>query len=261
MSKEIRLLKHNEIEVRVQQVNSKGYMLLLYKDARVDMKILDELYGPTGWQRTHQLIGDRLYCTIEIWDSEKGCWVAKQDVGTESNTEKEKGQASDSFKRAGTNVGIGRELYTAPSIWVWDKNDIEEFTQNGKTKYKLNYKISFNVKEISYNEENREITHLVIVDNNGKIKFQFKNDAETNNKQGLKKTNTNNHGNSNTSGQIPSSKKASKHQQDQLQGLQQQAPLIFKKLLDQLNIKNTNILTSEQAEWLISKLTELILQQ
>lgn len=96
---EIRLLKPNEIEVRVQQIKENGYMLLLYKDARVDMKILDEIYGTTGWQRTHQLIGDRLYCTIEIWDKEKQCWVAKQDVGTESNTEKEKGQASDSLTK------------------------------------------------------------------------------------------------------------------------------------------------------------------
>ena len=119
---EIRLLTADEIDVHVAQTISRDGIvkvnLLLYKDARVDMKILDELYGPMGWKRTHQLIGDRLYCTIEVRDPETHEWIAKQDVGTESNTEPEKGQASDAFKRAGFNWGIGRELYTAPKIQV-----------------------------------------------------------------------------------------------------------------------------------------------
>jgi hypothetical protein len=113
-----RALKADEIEVRVAQVKKTGVSLLLYKNARVDMAILDETFGPMNWKRSHQLIGDRLYCTVEIWDEGKKQWIAKQDVGTESYTEKEKGQASDSFKRACFNVGIGRELYTAPFIWV-----------------------------------------------------------------------------------------------------------------------------------------------
>lgn len=126
-----RALRADEIDVRVSTVSAKGVSLLLYKDARVDMNILDEVFGPFGWKRTHQLIGDRLYCTVEIWDKEKGQWIYKQDVGTESYTEKEKGQASDSFKRACFNVGIGRELYTAPFIWVKaDKVNITE--KNGK---------------------------------------------------------------------------------------------------------------------------------
>ena len=111
-------LKADEIDCRVATCSDKGVSLLLYKDARVDMNVLDETFGVTGWQRTHELIGDRLYCTVSIYDEGKKQWISKQDVGTESYTEKEKGQASDSFKRACFNIGIGRELYTAPFIWV-----------------------------------------------------------------------------------------------------------------------------------------------
>ena len=159
---EIRKLTANEIEARVSTLSEKGASLLLYKDARVDQKILDEVFGVYGWQRTHQLIGDRLYCTIEIWDDEKKQWVAKQDVGTESNTEKEKGQASDSFKRAGFNVGIGRELYTAPFIWVpADRMTISKKTDyTGKERLYTNDK--FEVAEIGY-DDNGEINKLKIV--------------------------------------------------------------------------------------------------
>lgn len=113
-----RELKANEIDVRVQSVTEKGCVLLLYKNARIDMELLDETVGPMNWTREHQIIGDRLYCTVSIWDKEKQEWISKQDVGTESNTEKEKGQASDSFKRACVNLGIGRELYTSPFIFA-----------------------------------------------------------------------------------------------------------------------------------------------
>lgn len=101
-----RELKANEIDVRVQSVTEKGCILLLYKNARIDMELLDETVGPMNWTREHQIIGDRLYCTVSIWDKEKQQWISKQDVGTESNTEKEKGQASDSFKRACVNLGM-----------------------------------------------------------------------------------------------------------------------------------------------------------
>lgn len=161
-NKTIRKLNANEIEVRVSTIKENGASLLLYKDARVDQKILDEAFGIYGWQRTHQLIGDRLYCTIQIWDEEKKQWVAKQDVGVESNTEKEKGQASDSFKRAGFNVGIGRELYSAPFIFVpAGKIEIKSRTDyQGKAKYYTEDK--FEVSEIGY-DDNGEINKLVIV--------------------------------------------------------------------------------------------------
>ena len=111
-----RELEANEIEVRVARITDKGLQLLLYKDARCDMNILDETVGPENWQRQHTR--DNSNCIVSIWDDVKKQWISKEDTGTESFTEKEKGQASDSFKRACVNWGIGRELYTAPFIWV-----------------------------------------------------------------------------------------------------------------------------------------------
>lgn len=111
-------LRADEVECRVATCKSTGCSLLLYKDARCDMNILDETVGIMGWKRHHELINGNLFCTVELYDPEKGEWISKQDVGTESYTEREKGQASDSFKRACFNLGIGRELYTAPFIWI-----------------------------------------------------------------------------------------------------------------------------------------------
>ena len=100
MEQQIRLLRANEIECRSASVSEKGLSILLYKDARVDQRILDETFGKFGWQRTHQCINGNLYCTVEVYDAKTGRWVAKQDVGTVGDYEKEKSQASDSFKRA-----------------------------------------------------------------------------------------------------------------------------------------------------------------
>ena len=102
----IRLLRADELECRIATINEKGLSLLLFKDARVDQKILDETFTPFGWKRSHQMIDGDLYCTVEVWDEGKGQWIGKQDVGTVSHTEKEKGQASDSFKRACFNVTV-----------------------------------------------------------------------------------------------------------------------------------------------------------
>ena len=124
--KKIRELRADEIEVRVGIVKKNGISLLLYKDARCDMNILDETFGITGWQRKHELINGALFCTVSI-KGENGEWISKQDVGVESYTEAVKGAASDSFKRACFNIGIGRELYTAPFIWIpSDKVSIAE---------------------------------------------------------------------------------------------------------------------------------------
>ena len=127
----IRALRADEIDCRVSTINERGLTLLLYKDARVDQSILDETFGVFGWQRSHQMIGDRLYCTVSVRDPETGEWISKQDVGTESNTEREKGQASDAFKRASFNLGIGRELYTAPFIWIPSGSYTESKGRNG----------------------------------------------------------------------------------------------------------------------------------
>lgn len=109
-------LKAEEIECRVAQVKPNGVSLLLYKDARCDQSILDETVGPMNWQRHHNR--DNANCIVSIWDEQKKQWIEKEDTGTESNTEAQKGLASDSFKRACFNWGIGRELYTAPFIWI-----------------------------------------------------------------------------------------------------------------------------------------------
>ena len=165
---EIRLLRADEIECRIGTINEKGLSLLLYKDARADMKILDETFGVFGWKRTHQSIDGNLYCTVEIWDNEKKSWIAKQDVGTVSYTEKEKGQASDSFKRACVSVGIGRELYSAPFIWVSaQKCKIQRRND------KLICYDKFSVSEISYSKD-REITALSIVNSDtGEIVYSM----------------------------------------------------------------------------------------
>ena len=109
-------LRADEIECRVAQVNEYGVTLLLYKDARCDQNILDETVGEFGWMRSHTR--ENANCIVSIWDDKKQQWVSKEDTGTESNTEKEKGLASDSFKRACFNWGIGRELYTAPTVKI-----------------------------------------------------------------------------------------------------------------------------------------------
>lgn len=151
-----RKLKENEIDVRVATVNEKGVSLLLYKDARCDMNILDETVGPLNWKREHTR--DNSNCIVSIWDEKKVQWISKEDTGTESFTEKEKGLASDSFKRACFNWGIGRELYTAPFIWVSSNNtNIVKDSRSGK--YKCND--VFKVLKITYTEQG-SIDGLVI---------------------------------------------------------------------------------------------------
>lgn len=169
MKNKPRLLKPSEISCRVQQVTQgNGAIILLYKDARVDMNILDETYGASNWQRQHELINGNLFCTISIWDDEKLQWVGKQDVGTESNTEATKGEASDAFKRAGTNWGIGRELYTAPFIFVQLNADEVRMSKDGKPQ--ANAKFGLSVADIRYNDD-AEIIYLKLVDKKGNIRF------------------------------------------------------------------------------------------
>ena len=158
-------LTADEIDVRIQSVKQNGIVLLLYKDARVDMNILDETVGPERWQRTHELIDGKLFCNIGINFGTNGAseWVWKQDVGVESNTEKEKGQASDSFKRAGFNWGIGRELYTSPFIWV--SSDKCNITNDGNVKKCFD---TFAVEKIKI--ENKRITGLSIINTKTKAR-------------------------------------------------------------------------------------------
>ena len=158
-------LKSDEIDVRVAMVKENGVSLLLYKDARVDQDILDETVGHYNWQRHH--LRDNANCVVSIWDLSKKQWIEKEDTGTESNTEKEKGLASDSFKRACFNWGIGRELYTSPFIWI-PKEKCNISSNNGK----LTCKDTFYVNAIEIT--NKVITALEIKNNKNERVFIWK---------------------------------------------------------------------------------------
>ena len=149
-------LRADEIECRVARVTEYGVSLLLYKDARCDQTILDETVGEFGWQRGHTR--DNANCIVSLWDEKKQQWISKEDTGTESNTEKEKGLASDSFKRSCTNFGIGRELYTAPFIWV-KAEDCSSLKLNNKSGRYQCYD-SFEVQKIII--EKKKIVALAI---------------------------------------------------------------------------------------------------
>ena len=172
---EFRTLKANEIDCRVSQIDKGWCTLLLYKDARVDQNILDETVGCMNWQKRY--VRDNANCIVGIWDEEKKQWVEKEDTGTESFTEQEKGLASDSFKRACFNWGIGRELYTAPSIFIYPNKEIkyknggkevDEFYEYKEGKYTT--KTQFKVDYIAYKD--KTITDLVIRDQKGNIRFE-----------------------------------------------------------------------------------------
>jgi len=161
-----RKLKASEIEVRVQSIkDGKGAVLLLYKDARCDMNILDETVGAFNWKREHSR--DNANCTVSLWDAEKSQWISKEDTGTESNTEAAKGLASDSFKRACFNWGIGRELYTAPFVWInWANfNKYDKYT----------------VEKIAYDKEG--ISGLAIKNGEGKRVFVWQKKNGSDNQQ------------------------------------------------------------------------------
>lgn len=172
MELKFRTLYADEIECRVQSVRksrngSYGFILLLYKDARCDQNILDETVGALNWQREHRR--DNANCVVSIWDEHKATWVSKEDTGTESNTEAAKGLASDSFKRACFNWGVGRELYSAPFIWI-PANEGEVYEASGRPKASASVK--FSVQSIAYDEK-RRICALCIVDSMGEVRYTF----------------------------------------------------------------------------------------
>lgn len=152
-----RHLRADEIECRIGSVGARGFTLLLYKDARCDMNILDEMFGEFGWKRWHEVNKNTLFCFVAIKNPKTGEWVEKSDAGTESYTEKEKGEASDSFKRACVNWGIGRELYTAPLIFIRAK------TEPQGSGFRLANKsdgYGFKVAQIEYKDG--KIAHLIL---------------------------------------------------------------------------------------------------
>lgn len=160
------LLRADEISCRVQSIAENGLSLLLYVTSRDGQKRLDEKYGPLGWQDRYEVIDGDLYCIVSAWDKEKGQWISKEDVGTASYTAKEKGRASDAFKRACVKHGIGRELYTAPFIWIPASQC--KISNNGGKFYTRD---KFSVNLISYTSDNR-INELEIVDQHMNIVFK-----------------------------------------------------------------------------------------
>lgn len=168
-----RTLKADEIECRVGSVSEgKGVSLLMYKNARVDMTLLDEVVGPENWQRSHEVINGNLFCKVAV-RSDNGEWVSKQDVGTESNTEKEKGQASDAFKRACVNWGIGRELYTCPFVWINLNENEWKSGYNGKRQPKTRFVVS----TIEYDDQ-RRVSFIEIKDDKGVVRYTWGNSSE-----------------------------------------------------------------------------------
>ncbi len=166
-------LRISDIDFRIQSINKGGYATILaYKDARVDMNRLDEVYGVGFWQKKYDLINGNLFCSVGIYNKELKEWIWKQDVGTESMTEKEKGQASDAFKRACFNLGIGRELYDYPLIQI--KLESNEFYEsNGKFRASFDLRLRDWIWGSEFNEEGNLIK-LAAKDSNGKLRFNWK---------------------------------------------------------------------------------------
>ena len=168
---QFRPLHADEIELRVGTVTARGASLLLYQDSRCAMNILDETVGRGNWQRDHKEVKGNMYCGIAVWDNDKSQWVWKWDCGTESNTEKEKGESSDAMKRASVNWGIARELYTSPFIFIKVPTHKK---QTGKG-YELDDAYFFSgarVSDIEYDEK-RRISALTIVDGDGTVLYSF----------------------------------------------------------------------------------------
>ncbi len=155
------------IDFRVQSINKVGYATILaYKDARIDMQRLDDVVGALNWKREHTR--DNHNCIVSIWNEETKQWISKEDTGAESNTEKEKGLASDSFKRACFNWGIGRELYDYPVIQIkLNDNEFDKATNKPTFNFKL--------KEWKWftQFENNQLTYIGCKDEKGVLRFQF----------------------------------------------------------------------------------------
>lgn len=162
-------LEINQIDFRVQSINKGGFATILaYKDARADMNRLDEVCGVLNWKREH--VRDNANCIVSIWDENKSQWVSKEDTGTESNTEKEKGLASDSFKRACFNWGIGRELYDYPIIQV-KLNENEWKVTGDKAFATWDLKVRDWVWISQFTDG--KLTALACKDQNGKVRFNW----------------------------------------------------------------------------------------
>jgi hypothetical protein len=228
---EFRLLRADEIDVRISIVKDWGIGLLLYKDARCDQNILDETVGPMNWQRHHTR--ENANCIVSIWDAEKNQWIEKEDTGTESYTEKEKGLASDSFKRACFNWGIGRELYTAPSMLVFKKN-LKKLTEvNGK----WSCSDRFSVKDIEY--DGRKIAKVdVLNETTGEVLTFGEPVAETKKTEKVRK------------------QKIGKDKGEALMSLLEKAGQDSRAFLKVFKVEKPEDLTEEQHLYIVQELTK-----
>ena len=160
---DMRNLRKDEIEVRVASTQNNVAQLLLYKTARTDAAILDETFGQFNWQCSYSEIKGNLFCTISVKDPNTNEWISKSDCGVESNIEKEKGEASDAFKRAGFKFGVGVELYSTPRI----KIPIEESDM-----YNGRFCQTFSLKDIEISPDHK-ITSLSIQDRRGNVRYTY----------------------------------------------------------------------------------------
>lgn len=219
-----RNLKAEEVEARVQSCDSNGFVLLIYKDARVDQNILDETVGEMNWQNDYDEHKGNLFCKVGIL-AESGEWIWKTNCGTESNTEKEKGEASDAFKRACFNWGIGRELYTSPKIKI--KGHTES---DNKGKYRPEY-YEFEVTKLDISED-KKIIGLTIIGKS--IKGGYHEDTIFDFSKGKKPT-------------IIKQEMATKTQIKEIRDLEVNIDNVFKRF----NIASLEELTKEQAHFII----------
>ncbi len=234
---EFRNLRADEIEARIAMVSEKGCQILLYKNARCDMNILDQAVGPLNWQRDHKELKGNMYAGISIFDPEKGMWVTKWDCGTESFTEAEKGEASDSFKRAGFNWGIGRELYTAPFIW-FKATQLKNHSQDERSG-KWRCTDSFGVEAVEYT--GNKISYLKIVDNKSKEVYTWGRSRE------LQPENVND--------------RITEEEYAMLNQLLSDADVNIEKLLQQYHVNSLMLLTKVQYTALVNKLSKVIAEK
>ena len=184
-------LQADEIDFRIQSINKGGYATILaYKDARADMKRLDEVFTLFGWQKKYDLINGNLFCSVGIYNTETKEWIWKQDVGTESMTEKEKGQASDAFKRACFNLGIGRELYEYPIIQVKLKSDEWDLGKDNQGKDRAYATWNLKLRDWTWTSEfnsEGELISLRAVDNNLDVRYTYPEETKREAPKAVKK--------------------------------------------------------------------------
>lgn len=155
-------LKANQIEVRPTDTKYRGKCtLLLYIDSRCAADIMNETVGPMNWQIEYKDVAGLVYGRLSIWDEERNMWVYKEDTGSESNIEAQKGQSSDILKRCIARWGCDY-LYHTPKIKI-------ACPDNYYYNDKMN--MTFNVREIMF--VGKECVKLVITDMFGNVAFDW----------------------------------------------------------------------------------------